>query len=102
MHAEGEHHHGQQHGGDVTYIARRLHQGDASHLPVVTQHHGGQQQPGVEGEQVGVGQDPAERRGGGGGGCRERKISLNCQTQSKHQSVINVSLFISTLKCLGV
>lgn len=60
MQAEGDHHHGQQQSGRIAHIARGLHQGNASHLPVVAQNNGGQQQPGVEGQQVRVGQNSGE------------------------------------------
>ena len=61
MQAEGNHHHSQQHSGNIAHVAERLHQGNAAHLPVVAQHDGGQQQPGVKGQQVRVGQNPEER-----------------------------------------
>lgn len=60
MQAESDHHHGQQHSGHIAYVTQRLHQGNASHLPVVAQHNGGQQQPGVEGQQIRIGQNPGE------------------------------------------
>lgn len=116
MQAESDHHHGQQHCGHVAHIAQRFHQGNASHLPVVTQHDGGQQQPGIEGKQVGIGQNPGES------GYREmedvekekrwieeRKRNIlityqlsNLDSETKFQSIILFILFISGLKCLAV
>lgn len=101
--AESDHHHGQQHGGHIPHVARRLHQGNAPHLPVVAQHDGGQQQPGVEGQQVGIGQNP--------GGGRERRMwrkrkdgrgAVKDGTEEGRKSNHNFILFLSTLKCLSL
>lgn len=77
--AESDHDHGQQHSGHVAQVAQGLYQGNASHLPVIAQHDGGEQQPGIEGQKVRKGQNPGER------GKTEKKKSMKgrkCATLS--------------------
>lgn len=60
--AKREDHQGQQHRGPVAQIRQGLHQGNASHLPVIAQHSRDEQQPGIEGQQVGICQNPERQR----------------------------------------
>lgn len=67
---ECDDHQGQQHGGSVAQIPRGFHQRNASYLPVIAQHSWDQQQPGVEGQQIRICQNPGKQRNGEGGVMR--------------------------------
>lgn len=55
----------QQPSGHVAHVSQRLHQRNATHLPVVAEDRRRQQQPGVKDQQVQEGESPANQGTGG-------------------------------------